>query len=97
MAKRKPTDIVPLQVRMPEALRQSLAAEAERNKRSLNSEILWRLGQTMEEGWQKFIAEAELRKKDDDEFIARMLADPKRRAVLDRIVAKLIKSKEGGD
>ncbi len=40
---RKPTDIVPLQVRLPERLRKFLAAEAEKNGRSLNAEIVHRL------------------------------------------------------
>jgi hypothetical protein len=39
----KPTDIIPLQVRMPEALRRKLAKAAEENERSLNGEIIWRL------------------------------------------------------
>jgi len=43
---RKLTDIVPLQVRIPEGLRRKLAKEAEENGRSLNSEIVWRLGQS---------------------------------------------------
>lgn len=92
MAKRRPTDIIPLQVRMPEALRQGLAAQAEKNKRSLNSEILWRLGQTMDERWQEFIGASERQKQDDEEFIARMLADPKHQASIERIVSKMMKN-----
>jgi Arc-like DNA binding domain len=46
MAKRKPTDIVNLKVRFPEAMRARLAAEAKRNQRSLNGEIVYRLGVT---------------------------------------------------
>jgi Arc-like DNA binding domain len=37
---------VNLQVRLPEALRRKLAEEAETNKRSLNSEVVWRLEQS---------------------------------------------------
>ena len=43
---RKPADTIALQVRMTEALRRKLASAAEKNARSLNSEIVWRLGQT---------------------------------------------------
>jgi hypothetical protein len=32
---------------LPEGLRKLLATEAERSKRSLNSEIVWRLGETL--------------------------------------------------
>jgi hypothetical protein len=38
---------VALQVRLPDALRRKLAAEAEKSQRSLNSEIVWRLGQSL--------------------------------------------------
>ena len=44
----KPSDIIPLQVRMPEALRRKLAKAAEDNKRSLNAEIVWRLEHSIE-------------------------------------------------
>jgi hypothetical protein len=47
MPPRKPTDTVNLRIRLPEGLRKLLATEAERNKRSLNSEIVWRLGETL--------------------------------------------------
>jgi hypothetical protein len=43
---RKLTDTVALQVRLPEGLRRKLAAEAEKSQRSLNSEVVWRLGQS---------------------------------------------------
>lgn len=38
---------VNLQVRLPEELRQKLVKEAETNKRSLNSEVVWRLEQSL--------------------------------------------------
>ena len=44
---RKPTDIVALQVRLPDGLRRKLAQAADKNARSLNSEIVWRLGQSL--------------------------------------------------
>jgi hypothetical protein len=46
---RKPSDIIALQVRLAESLRRKLATAAEKSGRSLNSEILWRLGQTFDE------------------------------------------------
>jgi Arc-like DNA binding domain len=45
-SKRKPTDIVGLKVRFTEAMRARLAQEAKRNERSLNGEIVYRLGTT---------------------------------------------------
>jgi hypothetical protein len=47
MAKKPPDEPVNLRLRMPEALRKKLAAEAEANERSLNSEIVYRLGQSL--------------------------------------------------
>ena len=43
---RKSDDQIALQVRMTEGLRYKLAKAAEENGRSLNAEILWRLGQS---------------------------------------------------
>jgi hypothetical protein len=40
---RKPSDIVKLQVRLPEALRRRLEREAARKKQSMNAEIINRL------------------------------------------------------
>ena len=45
--KRKPDDIVNLKVRFSEAMRARLAQEAKRNNRSLNGEIVYRLGTTL--------------------------------------------------
>ncbi len=87
--KRKPTDTVALQVRMPEALRQQLAAEAEKANRSLNSEVLWRLGQTFGEEWQRFITGVEEREKREQELhqkrVERLLQDPEFMAAIDRL------------
>ena len=44
MAKRKPTDIVNIKVRCIEALRARLEHEAKKNQRSLNGEIVYRMG-----------------------------------------------------
>ncbi len=40
------TATVSLQVRLPEGLRRKLVQEADQNARSLNGEIVWRLGQS---------------------------------------------------
>ena len=88
--KRKPADTVALQVRMPEALRQRLAVEAEKANRSLNSEVLWRLGQTFGEEWQRFIAGVETREKKAQEIRDQVLQDPELQKVLTKLVAPLI-------
>jgi hypothetical protein len=46
-APRKFDEPVNLRLRMPEALRKRLEAEAKANERSLNSEIVYRLGQSL--------------------------------------------------
>jgi hypothetical protein len=87
--KRKPTETVALQVRMPEALRQRLATEAEKANRSLNSEVLWRLGQTFGEEWQRFIAGVEERERGEEEhrkkMVEQLLQDPEFMAMIDRL------------
>ena len=42
-----PDEPVNLRLRMPDALRKRLVAEAKANERSLNSEIVYRLGQSL--------------------------------------------------
>jgi hypothetical protein len=44
--KRKPEDIVNLKLRFTEALRARIEQEAKKNQRSLNGEIVYRLGTT---------------------------------------------------
>jgi Arc-like DNA binding domain len=56
---RKATDVINIRVRMPEGLRKRLAGEAERAQRSLNSEIVWRLGQSLGPEGAEFIKEHE--------------------------------------
>jgi hypothetical protein len=46
MPKRKPTDMVGLKLRFTEAMRALIEQEAKKNHRSLNSEIVYRLGTT---------------------------------------------------
>lgn len=74
--KRKPTDTVALQVRMPEALRHELEVAAQKANRSLNSEVLWRLGQTFGEEWQRFAAKAEEKERTLKEWGEQVMADP---------------------
>lgn len=70
---------IALQVRMTEGLRRKLASAAEKNGRSLNAEILWRLGQTFEK---------EERKKPDEEILETL--SPQSKAFLEETVRKLI-------
>jgi hypothetical protein len=46
---RKPTDIVQLKLRFPESLRRQLEREAARNHRSMNTEIIHRLEESIAE------------------------------------------------
>jgi hypothetical protein len=84
---RKPTTIVSLRLRLPEALRATLASEAEKAARSLNSEILWRLGQTLSEEWRRFIAGQEDAERRDQETLDRIMSNPKSRAILNKLIA----------
>ena len=90
---RKGTDTVNLRLRLPEALRKTLATEAEQAERSLNSEILWRLGQTFGEQWQRFIAGVEERERSEQERRDRILQDPKFQQWFAEAIAKLDKER----
>jgi hypothetical protein len=70
--RRNPNDPIALQVRMTEGLRRKLATAAEKNGRSLNSEIVWRLGQTFDAEGGKPLEEAHQLKG----FIEAMAANP---------------------
>jgi predicted HicB family RNase H-like nuclease len=52
---RKPTELRPLMIRIPEALRRKLEKEAARNDSSMNAEIIHRLEQSFD---QPTLAEA---------------------------------------
>jgi len=75
--KRKPDDPMALQVRMTEGLHVKLVEAAEANSRSLNSEIVWRLGQSFgEDEWGKQAEEKDQRLKEKirevmEEFMAK--------------------------
>jgi hypothetical protein len=92
---RKPTDPIALQVRMTEGLRRKLANAAEQNARSLNSEILWRLGQTFDAEWQELVEDMEDRAKREQEFLDRMAENPRMQKTLAELIAKHLAEKEG--
>jgi Arc-like DNA binding domain len=71
--------IANLRLRLPETLRKKLAQEAEKSQRSLNSEILWRLGQSLGAEGAAIVhgfdaLEQHIRRR-VDEVVAKMLAD----------------------
>jgi hypothetical protein len=88
---RRGTDTVNLRLRMPEALRKTLAMEAEKANRSLNSEILWRLGRTLSEQWREFIAGMEEQERTEQERRDQLMQDPKFQKSLSEIVARHLK------
>jgi hypothetical protein len=88
MARRADTDTVNLRLRMPEGLRKALTAEAEKAQRSLNSEILWRLGQTFGEQWQRFIAGVEEKEKEAEELRAQVAQSPEFQKIVRDIIAE---------
>jgi hypothetical protein len=88
--KRKPDDPIALQVRMVEGLRAKLADAAEKNGRSLNSEILWRLGQTFDEEWGRLTAQMEDREKRDQDLLEQFRQDPEKQKALAELIAPLI-------
>jgi Arc-like DNA binding domain len=73
---RKPSDTVNLRLRLPEALRIKLVSEADRNKRSINSEILYRLGQTFGEEFLRFIAGIEEREEREKRALEQLSQNP---------------------
>jgi hypothetical protein len=71
---RKPTDMVALQVRLTESLRRKLAGAADKNSRSLNSEIVWRLGQSVgnEGDFEQYETEQARLRSQLDEIVQRL-------------------------
>ncbi len=94
MAKRRVDQVISFKLRMPEGLRQKLEAEADKSERSINSEILWRLGQTFGEEWQRFIAGVEEQERSEQERVDELLQNPKVREAARQIVAKHSASKK---
>jgi Arc-like DNA binding domain len=91
---RKATDTINLRLRMPEALRKTLAIEAAKAARSLNAEILWRLGLTLGEQWQEFIAGMEEQERTEQERRDQLMQDPKFQKSLGEIIAKHFKKEQ---
>src|SRR5262245_44137569 len=88
MAK-KPHETAHLRLRLPEALRRQLANEAEKANRSLNSEILYRLGQTLSPEWRKFIAGMEEIERREQEYMEQAMQDPKVQETLRKIILEM--------
>jgi hypothetical protein len=85
-----------LRLRWPKPLRDQIAAEAEKAGRSINSEILHRLGLTLDQRWQEMIAElekaeAERERRDQKsrEKFDQLMQDPEYREKMARILAKM--------
>jgi hypothetical protein len=75
---------VNLQVRLPEELRQRLADAAETSKRSMNSEVVWRLGQSF--GDQGLFAQHEATETEHKKVIDEILKSPEfRRQFVERL------------
>ena len=90
MAKKKAADeVISFKLRMPEGLRQKIEAEALKAERSMNSEILYRLGQTFGPEWQRFINGVEEQERRDEKFrrkmVEQLLQDPEFVAKIDRL------------
>jgi hypothetical protein len=71
---RNPTDIVPLQLRLTEALRRKIERAAEKNGRSLNSEMVQRLTQSfvLEDVGNKIESELEQARQINEETREKM-------------------------
>jgi hypothetical protein len=94
VAKRHVDEVVSFKLRLPEGLRRQLEAEAQKSERSINSEILWRLGQTFGAEWRLFIAQAEDRERIKQEAVDRLWQDPNVQQSLKKIVEKLSQTKK---
>jgi hypothetical protein len=88
-ATKQPDDPVNLRLRMPEALRLRLTALAKANERSLNSEIVYRLGQSLGPEGQEMVRMHE----GFDERVRRILAEA---IAEERAKAKKDREGEGG-
>jgi hypothetical protein len=88
--------MVGLRLRWPKLLRDRIAAEAEKAGRSINSEILHRLGLTLDQRWQEIISETEREEREDQQLWERANkryeTDPEYR----KSVAKMLAQMETG-
>jgi hypothetical protein len=83
---RKLTDIVSLQVRLPEGLRRKLAAAAEKDARSLNSQVVWMLGQSLGGEGKEFFEQQEAYEAEIKKALDRMVNDPEvKKQLRDRV------------
>lgn len=90
---KKAADTVNLRLRLPEALRLKLVSEADRNKRSINSEILYRLDQTFGEEFLRFITHQEERERSDQELLDKFRQDPRAQATMRDLIEKYFADK----
>src|SRR5262245_48156260 len=86
---RKPTDTVALQVRLPDGLRRKLAQAADKNARSLNSEIVWRLGQSLGAEGAVLVDHHEVAEKERAKVLDEIVHNPE---VHKKLVEQLTKS-----
>jgi NAD dependent epimerase/dehydratase family enzyme len=81
--KRDPSDVVNLKLRFTEALRARIEQEAKKNQRSLNREIVYRLGTTLGAEGAELAAQYEHREseltKQLQEIVQAIIADRKRK------------------
>ncbi|HXW29765.1 MAG TPA: Arc family DNA-binding protein [Xanthobacteraceae bacterium] len=95
MAKKRADDeVVSFKFRLPERLRRKLEAEAEKAGRSMNTELLWRLGHTFGEEWQRFIARVEDKERERHEFNEQLQQDPEFQKFIADAIAKWDREKE---
>ena len=85
---RKPSETINLRVRMPETLRTTIAVEAAKAGRSLNSEILYRLGLTLDEQWQRFVAGIEKEEKSVAELCERVINSPEMAQIVNKLIER---------
>jgi hypothetical protein len=78
---------------MPEEMRLRLVEAAERAKRSLNSEILWRLDDSFGQQLGAMVAEIERRERFEKELYEKYRKDPEWLVVIDRIIKETINKK----
>jgi hypothetical protein len=81
--KRNPSDIINLKLRFTEALRSRIEQEAKNNQRSLNGEIVYRLGQSFGAEGAELAAQYEQREEELSqavrEIVQAIIADGKRK------------------
>jgi hypothetical protein len=96
--KRKPGDIINLKLRFTEALRARIEQEAKKNQRSLNGEIVYRLGTTFGAEGAELAAQYENREqelKDQlQDLVREMIAETRRKRMAREAAQKGAQDKE---